>query len=222
MSVHDHDRFRDLTAAHVLGALDPEDRIELEDHLRDCQRCRADTIDFAPLPALLGLIDPPDLAEEDPTADHHLADGVVAGAREDLARLRSSRRRWRTAAAALLAGAAVVLAIAVVSVLLEDGDDGRDPIELAIDSVEGITGDVVVDERSWGTYVHLSVEGLPERDLYRLWAVDRAGAWHEAGTWLPTADASARLGGSTHLRLADIDRLVVTSDDQDDELLRTR
>ncbi|MDZ7679512.1 MAG: zf-HC2 domain-containing protein [Acidimicrobiales bacterium] len=216
----DHDRYRDLTAAYVLGALDPGERTELHEHLQACERCQADVIDFAPLPALLGSIEVDDLVEP-PTP--HLADAVVAEARGELERIRASRRRWRTIAAALAGAAVVAVALGVAAMVL-DLDSGtepeRDRIELAFEAVADTTGDVVVDERGWGTYVHLSFEGLPERDLYRLWAVDQAGTWHEAGSWLPTPDRSATLGGSTHLRPAEIAVLVVTSGDRDDELGR--
>lgn len=220
MSEHDH--FRDLTAAYVLGALDPDERAELLEHLETCKRCQADIVDFAPLPALLGAVDLDDLVEP---PESHLSDAVVAEARSELRQLHASRRRWRATATILAAAAAVVVALGAAALIL-DLDDGTqeqvDRIELAFDAEGDTTGDLIVDERGWGTYVHVSLEDLPERELYRLWAIDQSGTWHEAGSWLSTPDNSATLGGSTHLRLAEIALLVVTSDDPDDELLRTR
>lgn len=218
----EHDRFRDLTAAYVLGALGPDERAELLYHLETCERCQADVVDFAPLPALLGAVDLDDLVEP---PEPHLADAVVADARSELQRLHASRRRWRTAATILATAAAVVVALGVAALLLDLDDstqDELDRIELAFDADGDTSGDLIVDERGWGTYVHVSLDGLPERRLYRLWAVDQSGTWYEAGSWLATPDNSATLGGSTHLRLAEIALLVVTSDDPDDELLRTR
>ena len=36
-----HDRYQELLPAHALGALDPEERRELETHLAECAECRA-------------------------------------------------------------------------------------------------------------------------------------------------------------------------------------
>lgn len=217
----DHDRFRDLTAAYVLGALDQEERAELLDHLHTCQRCQADIVDFAPLPALLGRVDVADL--DDPVTSH-VADSVVAGARRHLDRVRSSRRRWRTTAGLLGAAAMILVALGVASLVLDPGESEEprtERIELAFDAVGDTIGAIAVDERGWGTYVHVSVEGLPPRDRYLLWAVAGTGTWHEAGSWGPSPGGDATLGGSVHLFLDEIDHLLVTSDDVEDVLLRT-
>ena len=120
------------------------------------------------------------------------------------------------------AAAAIAILIGVGALLVEPTgtpDDDLAGVTLAIESASAVTGEIVADERSWGTYVHVALGDLPERAIYRLWAVDASGTWHEAGSWLPTPDSSARLGGSTHLRLAEIELLVVTSEDRDDRVL---
>jgi anti-sigma-K factor RskA len=214
-----HDDLREHAASYVLGSLSPGERVEFEEHLDTCERCRAEVLDFAPIPALLSLVDLDDLVDP-PRGD--LSDAVVERARADLRRLQGSRRRWQRAAG--VAAAALVLA-ASAALFARGNDSGgpdRDQIALSIQTEEATIGDIVADERPWGTYVHLSLDGLPERRIYRLWAVDETGGWHEAGSWLPTPDGSARLGGSTHLRLAEIALLVVTSDDPDDQLLTAR
>ena len=217
----DHDHFRDLTAAYVLGALGQDERAELLAHLDTCQRCQADIVNFAPLPALLGRVD---LADLDDPGTSQVADAVVADARHHLDQVRSSRRRWRTTAGLLAAAALVLVAFGVASLLLDlDEDDGprTERIELAFDAVGDTTGAIAVDERGWGTYVHVAVEGLPARERYQLWAVDDTGAWHEAGSWGPSPGGAAALGGSVHLPLDEIDHLLVTSEDLDDVLVRT-
>jgi anti-sigma-K factor RskA len=204
-----------LTAAYVLGALAPGERRQLEAHLDGCSRCRDEVLAFSPLPALLGRVT---LEELEGAAIPDRSAAVVAAARSDLRRLRTSRRRWRLAAAA----AALLAAVAVGSALVSSGGDGqggaRRGVELALSSQAGIDGAIVADERPWGTYVHVALTDLPTRAWYELWLVDQSGQWHPAGSWGPTSQGRANLGSSTSLRLAEIDRLVVTSGDRQDQL----
>jgi anti-sigma-K factor RskA len=53
----DHARFAEWDAAYVLGALSPAERREFEDHLDDCEKCRAAVSELSALPGLLGRID---------------------------------------------------------------------------------------------------------------------------------------------------------------------
>lgn len=219
MTASDHDRYRDLTAAHVLGALDAGERAEIERHLEACEACRSDVVSFAPLPALLSRVDADDVARDHPQAG---ADALVAAVRADVGRLDRSRRRWQWGAG-LAAAAALVLA----AVLVVGGEDAparwSDGFELAVEaSTADTTADVVATERTWGTYLYVSAEGLPPRDAYEMWTVDGEGAWEPVGSWGPTPEGRAELGCSTALSLAELDRIVITSDDRADELLIAR
>ena len=209
------DELRELTAAYVLGALAADDRRRVEEHLEGCPRCRAEVVAFSPIPALLARIDPDQL---DGAAAPDRAAVVVAAARSELGQLRASRRRWRLAT---LAAAAAVVVAAVLGLAVVAGDEGGgDPpgVALRLSSAVGVDGAVIADERPWGTYVHVALSDLPPRDTYELWVVGRDGAWHPVGSWRPTAEARANLGSSTGLRLPEIDRLVITSADRDDQL----
>ena len=219
MTASDHDSLRELTAAYVLGALDAGERAEVEQHLETCDACRDDVVSFAPLPALLGRVEAEDVAPDRPEAG---ADALVAAVRADVARLDRSRRRWRWSAGLVAAAALVLVALLAV-------DDGEAPVrwsdgvQLAVaTSSAGTSADVVATERAWGTYLYLSAEGLPARDGYEMWTVDADGSWEPVGSWNPTPEGRAELGCSTALTLADIDRVVITSEDRDDELLVAR
>lgn len=222
MTAADHDRLRELTAAYVLGALGAEERAEIEDHLEHCDACRQDVVDFAPLPALLGRVGADDLAPPADDAATTSADALVGAVRDDLRRLRRSRVAWRWGAG-VAAAAALVLGV----LFLTDADDAStrrsEGVVLAVDaSTPALDAAVVADQRAWGTYVHVSAAGLPDRDVYEVWTVDAAGAWESVGSWARTADGRAELGCSTSLTLAEIDRIVITSEDRADELLVAR
>ena len=216
-----HDHFRDLTAAYVVGALESDERDELEVHLRECERCRQDVVAFAPLPALLGRVDPAQLDQASLLAS---GDAVVAAVRADVDRVHRSRGRWRRGAGVAAAAAVVLLALAIGNGLDDDTSERRaGGVALQVEAnASGVAAEVIADERAWGTYVHISAEDLPDRDAYALWVVDTEGRWERAGSWAPTPDGAADLGGSSQLTLAEIDRIVITSVDRDDELLVAR
>lgn len=211
----EHDRLRDMTAAYVVGALAADERDELVAHLEGCQSCRDDVVAFAPLPSLLGRLEVDDLTAR-PEQRH--VDDVVGAVRAEVRALAASRRRWR-----VLAGvAAAVAVVAAGAALLDDAEPSRRaggiPFEVET-AAGGAEAHIVADERSWGTYVHVSAEGLPPRSEYALWLIDATGRWHPAGTFAPTPDGSAQLGGSSRLRPASIARVVITSADKADELV---
>jgi hypothetical protein len=128
--------------AYVLGALDPGDRVELEQHLTACPACRDELVRFAPIPGLLSHLTEEDLVEAEvgatrgrqpaprwsPPADGPPPlpgprDGGTAGppGRADLggpptagSRLLAKRLRRRTRQRVLL-GAVGVLVVAVIA-----------------------------------------------------------------------------------------------------------
>lgn len=53
------DRFRTLIGAYVTASLDPDERVEVERHLRGCGDCRDEPALLAPLPAILRRLPPP-------------------------------------------------------------------------------------------------------------------------------------------------------------------
>lgn len=216
MTPADHEALRELTAAYVLGGLTADERGAFEAHLETCDDCRGDVVSFAPLPSLLARVDLADLDDAGPGS----ADALVAAIRADRTALVRSRRRWRWVAGAA-AAAAAVFGVLVVSDDEPARRGGGTPLAVEMAAGSG-SARVVADERSWGTYVYVSAEDLPRRDSYLLWVVDVDGVWSPAGSWSSTDDGAADLGGSSRLPLEAIERVVVTSDDRDDEILVAR
>ncbi len=214
----DHETWGETAGAYVLGALEAEERSAFEEHLRSCERCAAEVVDLAPLPALLGRVSPDELDQDVGSGLVDLVTAVQAG----VDRLERSRRRWMAFAVA----AVVVLAAGIAGLVASGGDGGDATVDLAdrgvplvVSAPTGVEAEVVADPRSWGTYVHLAVDGLPPRDRYELWVVDRSGSWHHAGSWGPNEARDARLGASSHVAIDDIEQVVVTSTVRGDQLL---
>ena len=56
-------------------------------------------------------------------------------------------------------------------------------------STDASTADIRVRSRPWGTEITLDFTGLPVREAYQLWTIDRNGSWINAATWAPTPTA---------------------------------
>ena len=102
----DHERYREWSAAYVLGALDSEDRRLFEGHLDNCEGCQRDIGSFAPIPGLLARIESPDILR----VPDRILDRALVRVRSDWSSLVRSRRRWRWTAAVAPLAALVALA----------------------------------------------------------------------------------------------------------------
>ena len=197
----EHDRIGEWSAAYVLGALDAHDRATYERHLETCDRCRSDVASFAPIPGLLSKVD---LAPIEPVPTSVLTEASERIANERRA-LVASRRRWRwTAAAAMIAFAVVVASRA----------GGPDVTAIALEPEWGVTGEITVSERTWGTEVGFDLQQLPPDVTCIAWAVDVAGEWQPVAWWGPTPTHEARVTGSSSLQLMDVTDIVVTTTDR--------
>ena len=217
-SINEHS-IHQWSAAYVLGALDPEDRSEFEIHLATCEVCQRNVLEFSPLPGLLGHIQPEELElSEELEAPTSTIDGALDKARAEHRSVETSRSRWRRAAIALTAAAAVL--IGTIIVWPNDDPTFGGPLEeLVIHAESPITGTVAVSERDWGTRLEIDLFDVPRRDRYSLWTVSSEGAWDLAGTWAYAVTGTCRIVGASPVATADLDRVVVTSDDKADELV---
>ncbi len=205
-----HVRYREWAAAYVLGALDPHERAEFETHLGSCPECRQEVTAFAPIPGLLAKVDPTEGTEE-PLPEHVVVAATVEAAAE-ITRLRRSRRIWQVTAAA-----AIVALVLVGGVLLGRDDGGTPQVDYAVRSELGVTGEMTVVAVGSESAVSVTLDGLPERDAYTLWAVRPDGTTVEVFTW--AGDAHAEFARTISLPPGDVDHLAVTSAESTGDLL---
>ena len=112
-----HDEIQELLGAYALDAVDDDERAEIEDHLRDCARCRAEVAEHRETAAFLahGGADAPD-ALWDRIASSIEAPNVVPIAPKLGFGARRERNRWPRAVALVGAAAAVVIGFLLVQV----------------------------------------------------------------------------------------------------------
>jgi anti-sigma-K factor RskA len=204
--------------AYALGALEPDERARVDEHLRACPVCAAELAEFEALPGLLDRVRPEDLevAPVPPSAD--LFDRVAAAARTPVADRPAGRRsgtRWLVAAVA----AAVVAVVGGVAAVAVWASRGGEPVYSATAGDIRLTVTATAQEN--GTALDVTVAGLPPRTDCRLVVVDDSGRHHEAGEWWATYAGEASFRGWTEVdRSALTD--VVLMDADGAELVRLR
>jgi anti-sigma-K factor RskA len=176
----EHSRISDLLGPYVLGALEPDEEREVEEHLERCARCREEAQDLRL--AHERLADLAGITESPPPA---LKERVMNGMP------RRQRRRIPLAAAA-----AVLFVLAVVGVLYASGTFGREAVASATleptDIAPRAGGELRVREDDANARAELEVWGLPrpgKDEYYELWFGTEEGRM-SAGTF--TVDADGR------------------------------
>jgi anti-sigma factor RsiW len=200
-----HHELQLLLGAYVLGGLDADDRRRLEEHLPGCQECTAELTRFAAVPGLLQLAPP----SEPPTVPEDSLPRLISAARAR--RLVRRRRQWVMAAAAVV----FVLAGVTGGVLLTGRDTGPAPTAVVMNYGDHRTvGEAVLDARTWGTEVRLTLDYLPRgKQPYTAWAVDRNGNEEQAATWTTPPDGRCSVTGATSILRTDLARVEIRSAD---------
>lgn len=153
-----------LSAAYALDAVDADEREAFEEHLADCEICRADVESFRDTAAGLGasLASSPSASLRDNVLSRITAtrqDAPITG--PSVIGLDAARRRRRTAWVAGLAGAAAASVAAVIGLAAIERGSGSDPFatELAI-----------VMEQSDSQVLDLEVQGSAQGEFRVAWS----------------------------------------------------
>jgi len=170
MDEREHPKVRDLLGPYVLGALDPEEEWEAEEHLRRCATCRAEEHDLRQSHECLS-----ELASVHETPPPELKSGVSSG----LPRRGTFREMRR---APIFAAAAALIALALVAVFSSSGLLGRDAMASAtLEPTEYAPqggGELRVQEEDPNARATLEVWNLPEckkNEYYELWFGKESG-----------------------------------------------
>jgi hypothetical protein len=184
---------------YVLGSLDPAERANLEQHLVECDVCRAELVNLAGLPGLLSLVSPREAAAGLPTTRPQLLEGLLARAAEQ----RRTRRHRLTAAAAAL----ILVTGGIVGGLELAHPSGRGTSTTAANGPVHVSVRLV--KAATGTKITLSLSGVPSGEECRLVAISKDGSSHDAGSWYASYSGDAAVNESAALAPADLAALRV-------------
>ena len=169
----EHDRYDELVAPYLLGALDEHEQAEFEGHLASCAACREE-IDFLrvgvdTIPGSVPQVEPPpELRDRIMSIVRSEAELLAAaGPQADrVAAPRRERRSWRWRLAAPLAAALAAVALAVVVVGSDEGDDLTTVV--ASQAPAGASVRVLVGEEH-STLVAEDLPTPPRGRVYQVW-----------------------------------------------------
>jgi anti-sigma-K factor RskA len=190
MSEREHEERRDELAAYLLGALDPGEAAELEQHLVGCEKCRTELEWLRPAARVL----PETVERVEPAPE--LRARIMAEVESDAAPKRSRPRPAPARRLLLqrpLAGIAVLalLAAGVVGYAIRDGSGGGEAsTTVAAGQAPGVTAKMV-REGDTGTLRLANVKQLPSGKVLQAWV--RRGKKIESAKalFVPNRDGTA-------------------------------
>lgn len=181
--------------AHLLGALEPGESLELERHYRTCPHCRDELILLAPLPGLLHRVSPEDTgpppAPAPPPARHR-------------------PHRLRTAAVTL-----TLLTVAGLAGYTTGQRTSLTPTAATVSwshttsATPGIRATADLTTQPWGTQVRLHLTDPPPGKQCRLVVFTRDGHQQTTGWWTTGYYTDADITTSTSIPLAELTRLEI-------------
>ena len=208
---------RPLLAAYVLGALEPAEADDVRRHLAECGPCAQEGARSGATASLLELVP---LEGYGPTPGATAAMDRLLG--RVAAERRAARRRGTTLAVAAAAAVAVLAGVVGGVVGASIGGAGREAVGgVAVggadrttaaspsasstgrpttvltgrDAGTGVSATVAVQERGWGTGLHLKLVGVRGGSQCLLVAVGRDGSRQTAATWSVPTEGYERAGG---------------------------
>lgn len=195
---------RHSLGVYVLGAIDPAERAQVDEHLATCPDCREELASLAGLPALLRRVPTAEaerlavadqVASADPAAEETAADEMLPSLLTRTARARRVRRWRELAAAAAVAVLALGAGAAGASVLASgsSGSGSSSHVQAAakhtwhtvsaVDSVTGATLTVKYASMPWGTTMAARVLGIPSGTTCQFVVTDIHGHRFVVGGW---------------------------------------
>jgi Putative zinc-finger len=170
--------WRERIGALVLGQLPEDERFAIEAHLDGCPACRAEAEALAPVAALLGRVDPDQLAPA-PAPPPRLGERIVRLIAAERHAERRRRVRLRLGAAGAAAAAVVVVVIAIVG-----SDQGTSSETVVFRSLpRGASAEATLAPRPWGSEISVHVYGFRPGTVCQVWLRRSDGGRVAAGSF---------------------------------------
>jgi hypothetical protein len=206
MSEHD----RSQLGAYALGALEPDEVREVDEHLAGCAECRQELTELEEMKEFLGEV-PPEAFLDGPPADGDLLlqrtlREVRSAAAEPApaapAAAPKKRSKWMTVAAAVVVfagalGGGVLIGRQSVDEVASTTPAGSKQVTVT-DANTGVKMATTVEPRAGWSWVNVNVSGLKAGAECQMLVTDKAGKTYVAGSWVVSYQAArdgSRFGG---------------------------
>jgi putative zinc finger protein len=180
---------------YVLGAIDPVERAQVDEHLATCADCREELASLAGLPAMLRKVP---VVEAERLAAAEREPGLAGVPSPEMlpslvARTANVRRirRWRGLAAAAAVALVAVAGGAAVTSALQSGSSPSGHAHLvgwhqASGTGPALGAHLTVQYRNepWGTEMRVNVTGLRPGSVCEFRVTDKAGGKSVVGSWV--------------------------------------
>jgi anti-sigma factor RsiW len=218
MSEHDPSQL----GAYVLGALEPDEVREVDEHLAGCAECRQELAELEEMKDFLGEV-PPEAFLEGPPADGDLllqrtlrevravaSEAEEPAAPEPVAGVAEGRKRrpWLLVAAAVVViagalGGGVLIGRQSVDVpTASDTPVAGSRQVTATDATTGAKMATTVEPRAGWSWISVNIPGLTAGAECEMLVTDKAGKSYVAGSWVVSEKAAqegSRFGGGVLL-----------------------
>jgi predicted anti-sigma-YlaC factor YlaD len=182
---------RQALGVYVLGAIDPAERAQVDEHLAACRDCREELASLAGLPAMLRKVP---IVEAERLAAPGQAPGFDEMPSEQMltslvSRTRNVRRihRWRALAAAAAVAVVALGTGAVVTSAMEPAAQSAAALHwrtaVGADAATGARLTVMYRRLASGTEMRVQITGVPAGSVCEFEAVDSTGALWTLGGW---------------------------------------
>jgi anti-sigma factor RsiW len=211
MSEHDPSQL----GAYVLGALEPDEVREVDEHLAGCAECRAELVELEEMKEFLGEVPPEAFLDGPPTDGDLLLQRTLREVRAASAPQQApavttpiapkKRTRW------LAVAAAVVVLVGAVGGGVLIGRQTTDNAPVATETIPAGSKQVMVSDASTGTtmaatvepragwsWVTVTIAGLKAGAECQMFVTDKTGKSYVAGSWVVSPKAAqegSRFGG---------------------------
>lgn len=214
---------RHALGVYIVGAIDPAERAEVDNHLSACAACRDELASLAGLPALLGKVtqDADEQRPERPDVHPGLLDRV-------LTRVAAERRRSRRLRVAAAAAGVIVVAGLTGGLGASLAGGPGNPVSRpavsappspspavfsATDPGSGVSATVALRPKDWGASLTTRVTDVPRGISCHLVVIGPGGARDVAGSWQVTYQGSASVTGSTAMVPSAIERFQIVTEE---------
>ncbi|HET6294824.1 MAG TPA: zf-HC2 domain-containing protein [Kribbella sp.] len=204
MSEHDHSQL----GAYALGALEPDEVREVDEHLAGCAEGRAELAELEEMKEFLGEVPPEAFLDGPPTDGDLLLQRTLREVRSIAAAppapvARGRRSRWLLVAAAVVViagalGGGVLIGRQTAGDATADAPPAGSRVVTATDAATGTTMKTTVEPRTGWSWIVVNISGVNAGDECEMIVTDKSGRTWVAGSWVISEKAAregSRFGG---------------------------